>query len=159
MKPINAKAPVKCEMTIDINANSAKVWAALTNIDRWPLWNPEIGYAKINGQPEPGTTFMWKSGGTKISSTLHTVEPFTNLGWTGKAMGAFAIHNWTLTETDGLTYVHVEESMEGFLVGLFKRMFNQTLENGMRKWLDSLKRECESHRLRPERPKTKDRRP
>ena len=65
-------------------------------------------------------------------------------GWTGKALGTFAIHNWVLTEVDGGTSVFVEESMEGFLVNLFKKMFNKTLENGLDQWLYSLKKTCEN---------------
>ena len=98
---------------------------------------------KLNGVLKPETTFDWKTGGAKIHSTLHTVEPFKNLGWTGKAMGAFAIHNWILNEINGQTQVTVEESMEGFLVRLFKKSFQKSLENGMQKWLELLKRECE----------------
>ena len=89
------------------------------------------------------SAFDWKTGGTKIHSTLHTVEPFSNFGQTGKALGAFAIHNWTLNKINGQTKVTVEESMEGFLVGRFKKVFNKNVENGMEKWLNLMKHECE----------------
>lgn len=55
----------------------------------------------------------------------------------------FAIHNWTLTEIDGQTKVSVDESMDGFFAKLLKKSFNKNLENGMQKWLDLLKQECE----------------
>lgn len=143
MKAINNNAPVKCNKEITINTDSEKVWDVLTDIDKWTTWNTKVSNVKLNGMLEPETTFDWKTGGAKIHSTLHTVEPFKNFGWTGKALGAFAIHNWTLKETNGQTKVFVEESMEGFLVSLFKRSFNKNLENGMQKWLDLLKQACE----------------
>jgi len=55
----------------------------------------------------------------------------------------FAIHNWTLTETNGQTLVSVDESMEGFFAKLFKKSFNKNLEKGMLNWLALLKKECE----------------
>ncbi len=143
MKSINNNAPAKCSKTIAINADIEKVWHVLTDIANWTTWNTEVSNVKLNGKPQPQTTFDWKTGGTKIHSTLHTVEPFNKFGWTGKAMGTYAIHNWTLTETNGQTTVFVEESMEGFLVKLLKKMFNKNLENGMRKWLNLLKHTCE----------------
>lgn len=143
MKSINHNAPAISSKTIIINADSKKVWAALTDIDKWSSWNTDISNPKLNGTLKPETTFDWKTGGAKIHSTLHTVEPFSNFGWTGKALGAFAIHNWTLKETNGQTTVFVEESMQGFLVGLLKGMFNKNLESQMQNWLELLKKECE----------------
>lgn len=143
MKEINDQAPVKCCKSITINTSSEKVWAVLTDIDQWPVWNKDIAQAKVNGELKPGTTFIWKSGGLKIRSTLHTVDTCLQFGWTGTAFGAFAIHNWTLTENDDRTTVLVEESMEGLLVGLFKKSFNKKLESQMQRWLDSLKLTCE----------------
>jgi uncharacterized protein YndB with AHSA1/START domain len=143
MKSINHNAPVTCSKEIIINAPGQKVWAVLTDIDKWATWNTEVSNPKLNGPLQPGATFDWKSGGAKIHSTLHTVDSFNSFGWTGKAVGTFAIHNWTLTETNGQTTVTVNESMEGFLAKLFKRSLNKSLEKGMQKWLDLMKQKCE----------------
>jgi uncharacterized protein YndB with AHSA1/START domain len=143
MKSINNSAPVKCSKTITINANSEKVWAVMTNINNWATWQTDISKPKLNGELKPETTFDWKTGGVKIHSTLHTVEPFKKLGWTGKTYGLSAVHNWTLTETNGQTNVSVDESMEGFFAGLLKKPFSKNLEKGMQNWLDLLKQECE----------------
>lgn len=143
MKSINNNAPVKCSKTITINANSEKVWAIMTNINNWANWQTEISNPKLNGELKPETTFDWKTGGAKIHSTLHTVEPLKNFGWTGKTFGMFAIHNWKLTEKNGQTTVSVDESMEGFFAKILKKSFNKSLEKGMQNWLDLLKQECE----------------
>jgi uncharacterized protein YndB with AHSA1/START domain len=143
MKCINNNAPVKCSKTILINASSEKVWAVITNIHQWANWQTDITKSKVNGQLKPTSTFDWKTGGAKIHSTLHTVEPFYRIGWTGKTFGMYAIHNWTLSETNGQTQVAVDESMEGFLAGLFKESFNKNLEKSMLNWLNLLKKECE----------------
>ena len=143
MKSINSNAPVQCSKKIMINATKEKVWAILTNIDDWARWQTEISKPTLNGVLNARTTFDWKTGGATIHSTLHTVEPHSRFGWTGKTFGMLAIHNWTLTEVNKQTQVAVEESMEGFLARLLKKSFNKNLEKGMQHWLELLKRDCE----------------
>lgn len=143
MKNINNNAPVKYSKTIIINADSKIVWTVLTDIDNWANWQTDISKPKLNGELKPETTFDWKTGGVNIHSTLHKVNPSCQFGWTGKTFGMFAIHSWTLTEINGKTVFEVNESMQGFLAGLFKKPFNKNLETGMETWLDLLKQECE----------------
>jgi hypothetical protein len=143
MTPINKNAAVKCSKVITIYADSKKVWTVLTDIDNWDTWQTDISKSKLNGELKSDATFVWKSGGATIHSKLHTIEPFKQIGWTGKTLGMFAIHNWTLTEEHGKTEITVEESLEGFLVKFLKKAMNKNLEKGMENWLDSLKMECE----------------
>jgi len=143
MKSINKEAPVKCSKTLTINASSEKVWAVLTDINNWTAWQKDISKSILHGDLKPESKFEWKSGGVKIYSTLHTVEPFKYFGWTGMSLGIFAIHNWTMEETNGQTNVSVEESMEGFIAGLLRKSFNNQLEKGMQSWLHYLKLKCE----------------
>ena len=48
-----------------------------------------------------------------------------------------------MKENNGRTIVLVEESMEGFIARLFKKMLSSNLEKGMQNWLALLKQECE----------------
>lgn len=143
MNDINKNAPVKCRKTITINADVEKVWLILTNINDWMSWQTNVTYSKINGQLMAGTTFDWKAEGLKIRSTLHTVELHRYFGWTGKSIGMFAIHNWTLKSNGNKTEVIVEESMNGFLAKIFKKMLGRMLEKGMQLCLVQLKQKCE----------------
>ena len=143
MKSINKEAPVSCSKTILINASPEKVWTALAKIDQWANWQTDINKSKLNGELKPDATFVWNSGGAKIHSTIHTVDPFNRLGWTGRTFGMFAIHNWTISKENNQTQVAVDESMEGFLASLFKKAFNKNLDKGLQTWLDLLKKECE----------------
>ena len=143
MKSINDNAPVKCSKTIKINAKPEKIWAVLTDIDNWNKWLTGVSKSTLNGKLEPDTTFDWKTGGMKIHSKLHTVEAFSNIGWTGKVYGINAIHNWTLKETNGSTEIIVSESMDGLLARLVKKSLNKTLEKDMLESLEQLKRACE----------------
>ena len=143
MTSINSNAPVKCSKSLTINAGSEKIWAALTNINNWTTWQTYIRKSILNGDLKPGSTFEWQSGGARIYSKLHTGEPFKYFGWTGKTLGIFAIHNWTLKETNGLTIVSVEESMEGFIADILRKSFNNNLDKSVQNWLLLLKQECE----------------
>ncbi len=143
MRSINENAPVKCSKTITIHADRKRVWAVLTTIDAWATWQTDIKKPKRHGELKAGTTFDWSTGGVKIHSTLHTIEPYQKFGWTGKTFGMMAIHNWELTEANGKTTIEVHESMEGLLARLFKKSFNKDLERGMILWLALLKKECE----------------
>ena len=143
MKKINQKAPVVSQNSILIHAPIEKVWEILTSINNWQNWNSEITSAKLNGNLKPKNSFVWKSGGIKITSEIHTVEKYHSFGWTGKSLGTFAIHNWKLTEKDQKTQVVVEESMQGFLVKVFKTSFQKNLDKNVEKWLISLKNKCE----------------
>jgi uncharacterized membrane protein len=139
----NLTAPVKCSKSMLINAPAKKVWAVLTDINNWDKWQPEISKPKLNGELKEQASFVWKTGGANIHSTLHTVKPYEAIGWTGHTFGLYAIHNWQLAEKESITQVTVDESMQGFLAGLFKKSFNKNLETGMHHWLEALKKECE----------------
>jgi hypothetical protein len=143
MRNINNNAPVKCGKKIAITANCKEVWKILTDVNHWADWQTDIVKAEMHGEFKPQSTFIWKSGGAIIRSTLHTVDPTKRVGWTGRTLGIYAVHNWTLTEKDGVTEVNVEESLEGLFAVLLKNAFNKNLEKGMQNWLDLLKQKCE----------------
>lgn len=136
------KAPVFQTGNIFIQAGPEVVWAVLTDIDNWPSWNPKISFASLERQIGAGARFKWKINGASIASTLHTVEPNRTFGWTGVTFGGSAIHNWILENENGGTRVRVEESMDGWLVRLFKGKMNRDLAADIDFWLTRLKDAC-----------------
>lgn len=140
---INQEAPVVQSKEIVINATPQKVWKILTEIEKWGNWNAKINNVIIQGRPEVGVNFTWKTNGSKIKSTIHTYNQKTAFGWSGKTFGATAIHNWYLEPTVNGTKVIVEESMQGWLIKLMKKKMNTILEKDMVYWLEQLKIACE----------------
>jgi uncharacterized protein YndB with AHSA1/START domain len=140
---INQNAPVQQANQIEIQASPEKVWAVLTHINEWVAWNPKITQAKLNEKAQIGATFRWKVNGANINSVLHTVRPFEAFGWSGTTFGGSAIHNWYLTPHQSGTLVRVEESMEGWLVGIFRNKMNNDLARDMAFWLEMLKKRSE----------------
>jgi hypothetical protein len=143
MIPINDNAPVKIEKRIEIEVPLEIVWEILTDINKWSEWNPNVKKAKLKGELLSGTSFDWIRDGAKITSTIHTIEPFRLFGWSGKAFGSYGIHNWKLENKNGTTEVISVESMEGLLMNIFRGFMKNNLETYMINWLNSLKREAE----------------
>jgi uncharacterized protein YndB with AHSA1/START domain len=141
---INQQAPAVALKEIVIAAAPETVWAVHTDIDSWPSWHPDITASELKGPLEPGSTFTWKSGPGSITSTLNVVETPRRVVWTGKAMGARAIHVWRLEPTDDGTRVVTEESMEGWPVSLLKGFFQKTLDRTLDAWLPALKAAVET---------------
>jgi hypothetical protein len=140
---INKSAPAVATHELLINAPMQIIWNLVTEIDRWPSWNPAVKSAKLNGSFEVGTTFDWKSGGISIVSTLQKIEPTSKLVWTGKAIGTRAIHVWSLQHTPAGVLVCTSESFEGWLVSLMRKTMQKTLDESLVAWLNELKRRAE----------------
>lgn len=125
---------------IEIDATVEKVYSIVSRICDWPDWQDNVTFTSINGSPEVNKEFHWKAGGVQIRSRLHTVNPPSEFGWTGKMLWISAVHNWSLKETNGKCLVEVEESLEGFLSGFMKKK----LKDGMKENLKELKEAAES---------------
>lgn len=125
-----------------IHSSPEKVWGLLSGIGDWPKWLANVSKMEVNGAVAPGTVFVWKNGSTKITSRLALVEPERRISWTGTAMGAHAVHVWTLEATpDGGTLVKTMESMDGFLL---KRFYSsEELEESLKVWVGALKKKAE----------------
>lgn len=141
---INTSAPAVATHEILIKAPAQRIWSLLTEINRWPGWNPAVKSAKLNGAFEVGTTFNWKSGGISIVSTLQEIQRTTKLVWTGKAIGTRAIHVWSLKSTTTGVLVCTSESIDGWLVSLMRKAMQKTLDESLVAWLVELKRRAES---------------
>jgi hypothetical protein len=141
---IQENAPVKASSEITIHASPEKVWHLLTDIDNWPQWQSMVSAAKINGPLEPGTTFVWRQGSTKIKSRIALAHPVSELVWTGTTFGARGIHAWNLRPLpDGSTLVKTSESLNGFLLRLRIFYSSNDLAKQQKVWLEALKHKGE----------------
>ena len=139
---IQADAPVKASVQIVIQAPPEKVWSVLTDLNDWPKWQSDIREAQIAGPLESGTSFTWKSGGTRIQSRIALVEPNARLAWTGTVLNVRAVHVWKLERVRGnKTLLKVDESMSGFGLTLFYS--SKDLEASNQLWLHRLKTAAE----------------
>jgi uncharacterized membrane protein len=141
---INPDAVLKTSKEIEIHAPVSAVWKTQTDIDAWKNWQPDISSAQLKGELASGAIFEWTSGGYKLKSTLVEVVENRTLGWKGAGFGVSAIHVWHFISLEnGNTLVRTEESMDGWLVKLFKNMMNRKLNDSLETWLSALKVEVE----------------
>ncbi len=139
---IQDDAPVKASSEIAIQASPETVWKILTGIDEWPEWQSTVSSARMDGPLQPGTTFVWKSGSAAIQSRLALVQRNQQIGWTGTAYKAHAIHLWSLQPLpNGGTLVKTKESMDGFMLSFFYS--SKDLATSLDVWLQALKHRAE----------------
>lgn len=141
---IDTRAPAFARKEIVIHAPVEKVWQIQTDIENWNRWQPDITSAKLEGALAAGTIFRWKAKGLNIVSTLHTVKPHQHIGWTGRSLGMFAVHNWTFEARGETTRVITEESLSGWLTRLMILLDPRFLERSLEASLNILKFEAEN---------------
>lgn len=143
---INKNAPAFACKEIIIEAPVEKVWNTQTDIEGWPAWQPDITFAKLDGELKAGTIFRWKAKGLGITSKLHVVEKNSQIGWTGISLGMSAIHNWIFEAHGDVTRVITEESLSGWLSHLMKLFDPNFLEKSLEASLKLLKNETETQK-------------
>ncbi len=108
---------------IKIAASPAKVWAILTDFEKYPDWNPFI--KSLTGKPRPGEAIKVELGGMEFKPTVLVYDKNQELRWLGKLWmkGLFdGEHRFFLTENSdgGTTLVH-SEKFAGLLIPLLKK--------------------------------------
>jgi hypothetical protein len=140
---INEEAPAVARSEIEIAAPAETVWDVLTEIERWPSWNPDVKSMSMEGPVAEGSVFRWKAGPGQITSMIRRVEPPRLIAWTGKTLGIKAIHFYRLEPLNGKTIARTEESYEGLVARLLRRSLQKTLDRALADGLRYLKNEAE----------------
>lgn len=136
---IDAQATLSAQAEVGINASPEKVWAALTDIARWPEWQPGVTAAKLEGGLAVGGVFRWKAKGLGIVSTIRELERLKRIVWTGISPGMRAVHVWTFAATAAGTRVTTRESMSGWLAFILRVASPGFLEKSVTLSLKALK--------------------
>lgn len=140
---IDARAPLAGRRELFIAAPIEKVWRILTDLPRWPEWQPGIASVEVTGPLAVGMVFRWKGKGFAITSTLGEFDPPRRIGWSGHAAGMTAIDIYILEAKDGGTLAATEESMSGWLARLLKIFQPSFLDKSQAESLEKLKAEAE----------------
>jgi uncharacterized protein YndB with AHSA1/START domain len=146
---VNRDAPVLASSEIEIAATAETVWDVLTDLERWPSWNPDVKSMAFDGEVAEGSRFRWKAGPGTITSTIRAVERPRLIGWTGKTLGIDAAHVFRLEARGGSTHVSTEESYEGLVASALRVPLRKVLEASLHEGLEHLKAEAE-RRTEPE---------
>ena len=128
---------------IEVAAAPELVWAVLTEVERWPSWNPAVESVSFGRSFEEGAEFSWKAGPGTITSTIRDVDALRRTAWTGTSFGIKAIHVHTLESRDAGTLVRTEESYTGLVASLLRRPLRRMLNRTLQGELEHLKAEAE----------------
>jgi uncharacterized protein YndB with AHSA1/START domain len=148
---VNRDAPVVAATDLVIAASPDTVWDVITDIERWPSWNPDVRSMSFSGDVEEGAQFRWKAGPATISSTIRRIERPRLIGWIGQTLGIDAMHVYRLEPRDGKTLVTTEESYDGLLARVFRGPVEKMLKKSLDAGLGHLKAEAERREREPER--------
>lgn len=140
---VDQTAPVLARGKTEIAAPADVVWSVLTDVERWPAWNPDVKSVTLDGPLAEGTRFRWKAGPGTITSELRRVDRPSLIGWTGRTLGITAVHVYRLEERGGRTVVRSEESWSGLLVRLLRGPMAKTLQRAIDSGLAHLAAEVE----------------
>jgi len=140
---IDDRAPVFSFAEAEIDAPIETVWKILTEIERWPTWNPDVKSVSLDGPPIEGATFRWKAGPSTITSTFIRLDRPRLIAWTGRTLGIRAIHVWRLESKNGRTLARTEESYEGFVARILRRPLQKKLDRTLADGVRHLKAEAE----------------
>lgn len=140
---INQQAPAIARSQAEIDADVETVWNLITDVARWPEWNPDVSNVTLAGRLDVGMSFRWKAGPSTITSTIRALDPPRFIGWTGKTLGINAVHTWRLEARDGKTHVVTEESWEGLLVRVLRGRMQKMLQEAVDSGLEHLRIEAE----------------
>ncbi|MFD5419097.1 SRPBCC family protein [Streptomyces sp. NPDC127069] len=143
MLTIDETAPVIVRLSTEINAPLERVWALHTGIDDWPVWNPDIDQARLQGPLAEGVSFTWRTHGLEITSTVRELVPGARIVWGGPASGIDGVHVWTFEQVGDRVTVRTEESWSGAPVDAATDQLGAALRTSLEDWLTCLKNRAE----------------
>ena len=137
------QGPVFGTAEIDVAAPVETVWRVLTDLERWPSWNPDVTSMSVNGPLANGTVFRWKAGTRTIVSTIEQVDPPHVVAWSGKTLGVRATHVWHFEQQGETTHVRTQEALKGLVARVLHGSLQKTLDKALEDGLRNLKAEAE----------------
>jgi hypothetical protein len=142
--PARDEAPVSAAVEAEITAPVETTWDVLTDIKRWPAWNPDVKSVDLEDEVTTGSVFRWKAGRATITSTVERLERPNVIAWTGTTLGGLRAHHvWRLEDRNGSTHVRTTESFSGVLARILRRPLHKTLERSLADGVRHLKAEAE----------------
>ena len=133
--------------TIQIDAPPEAVWAVLTDLGRYPEWNPL--FREASGQVAVGNRITLRSvhpaNGRMmtVKPKITVADPGAELRWVSSLPGVMSgEHHFTLTPADGGTKVEQSETFRGLLTAFGGKTFTNA-EASFRALNEALKRRAE----------------
>jgi len=136
---------------IEISAPLEKVWAIVTDIDKWQDWSPTINAS--HGEAAVGSTvtitMMSKEAGKdgpKYSPTILKMDEPTYFHWRAHMMASFIFTNDKIIELEktetGTKVIH-KETFKGLMAAMMKKQMDKGVPPMLNMMNDALKKVAE----------------
>jgi carbon monoxide dehydrogenase subunit G len=142
---------VRVERIVRIAAPPAKVWAVMTDVERWPEWTPSIRSVK---RGESGAFGMGSTATLEVAGAPTSVWTVTEFGegqsftWETTVRGVTVRAAHVIdTEGDG-SRVMLTTVSTGLMARLFAPMLVIVGRRNLRQEAEGLKRRCEGSAIR-----------
>lgn len=133
--------------TIQIDAPPEAVWGVLTDLDRYPEWNPL--FREAYGQVTVGNRITLRSTHPAngrlmtVKPKITVADPGAELRWVSSLPGIISgEHRFALTPTDGGTRLEQSETFRGLLAAFPSKTFTEA-EASFRALNEALKKRAE----------------
>jgi hypothetical protein len=134
--------------TIQIDAPPSAVWTVLTDLDRYPEWNPL--FRQASGQVSAGRRITLRSVHPAngrlmtVKPRITVADPDAELRWVASLPGIISgEHSFTLTPAEGGTRLVQSETFHGLLATVSGKTLSRA-ENSFRGLNEALKRRAEA---------------
>jgi hypothetical protein len=123
------RAPMKTmSATIQIDAPSPAVWAVLTDLGRYPEWNPLFreasGHLAIGKRITLRSVHPANGRLMTVKPKITVADPGVELRWVSSLPGIISgEHRFTLTPADGGTRLEQSETFRGLLTAFARKTF------------------------------------
>jgi hypothetical protein len=139
------------ETEIEINAGPERVWAILTDFDKYPEWNPFIKKAKGTIRVDEKLEICLSPPNSKetiFNPTVKKVVENSEISWLGHLLfpGIFdGEHIFTITKSKHGCMLVQKEKFRGLLVPLLWRRLNSDIRAAFELMNNALKERAEHH--------------
>ena len=144
----------------DTPVPAESLWAAWTDLPRWPLWSPlhrSVTWAGTAG-PAAGAVFDqqislgFPIGTTTEHVTIDLLEPARRVAWAGESSGVRSCHLWSFTRLrHGGTHVSNVEAFAGLPVALLRPLVTRRWNGLFQAAVDGLIRHASASQNGPSR--------
>jgi hypothetical protein len=134
------RGQVLAEAEATTTAPADRVWAIFEDLDRWPLWQPDIPEAGWLGRRrwEPGSRFRWTLGRLRMVSIVDAIEPGTAASWHSATWGYRGRFEVRVTESRTGTAVEMRHAIGGWGLWLGAPWFQTKLNRTGQAWVAAL---------------------
>jgi uncharacterized membrane protein len=134
------------ETAVTINAPAERVWAVLTDVERWPEWTASVTSAELlePGPLQPGSRVRIQQ--PRLAEAVYHVEEFTDRAsftWTATRPGITTTAGHHLSTENGTTRVRLTVSQRGPLAWTVGLLLSGTIRRYLQMEATGLRTRCE----------------